>query len=196
MVTRQRLVNLQRAILDASLELISRRGIGALSMREVSRRLGVTHGAPYHHFRDRGAILAALTEEGFERLEQELRAAAGRADDPREQFEALGRAYVAFAVSSPSYFRLMFRPELAGKGKHPGIERASERAFGVLEEVVEACHAQGYGRGIPAKALALTGWTASHGLAALCVDGQLSGESPAALARMMSATVSKLLTVK
>ena len=186
-------MNLQRAILDASLELISRRGIGALSMREVARRLGVTHGAPYHHFRDRSAILAALTEEGFQRLEQDLRAAAARSEDPRERFEALGRAYVAFAVSQTAYFRLMFRPELAGKRKHAGIERSSARAFGVLEEVVAQCQAAGYGRGIAAEALALTGWTASHGLAALCVDGQLSAESPAALARVMSATLGKLL---
>jgi AcrR family transcriptional regulator len=196
MVTRQCLVNLRRAILDASLELIDRRGLGALSVREVSRRLGVTHGAPYHHFKDRGAILAALTQEGFERLEQELRAAAGRSEDPRQRFEALGRAYVAFAVAQPSYFRLMFRPELAGKGKHASIERAAQSAFGVLEEVVAECRAAGFGRGISAEALALTAWTASHGLAALCIDGQLTAESPAALARMMSATVGKLLTVR
>jgi AcrR family transcriptional regulator len=196
MVTRQCLVNLTRAILDASLELIDRKGIGALSMREVSRRVGVTHGAPYHHFKDRGAILAALTQEGFERLTHELRAAAGRSKDPRERFEALGRAYVAFAVARPAYFRLMFRPELAGKGRHTGIERAAQSAFEVLEEVVGACRAAGYGRGIPAEALALTAWTASHGLAALCIDGQLTAESPATLAKMMSATVGKLLTVR
>jgi AcrR family transcriptional regulator len=60
--------DLRRALLDASLALVAEGGIGALSLREVARKAGVSHNAPYHHFKDRGSLLAALAEEGFAEL--------------------------------------------------------------------------------------------------------------------------------
>src|SRR5579863_8499862 len=101
--------DLRREILNASLALISEKGVGALSMRQVASRAGVTHGAPYHHFADRAAILAALAEEGFLILAEALRSALG--DIPpsnhRGRFEAIGLTYFGFAVTHPAHFQLM-----------------------------------------------------------------------------------------
>ena len=79
-------------------------------MREVARKAGVSHQAPYHHFGDREAILAALAGEGFAKLKQELeRAAASTGDDATKAVEAMGCAYVDFALRHPAYFQVMFR---------------------------------------------------------------------------------------
>ena len=61
--------DLRSALLRASLALIDEAGIGALSLREVARKAGVSHNAPYHHFKDRGSLLAALVEDGFAALD-------------------------------------------------------------------------------------------------------------------------------
>ena len=81
-------------------------------MREVAREAGVSHQAPYHHFGDREAILAAIAAEGFAKLQQELeRAAASTGDDAAKAVEAMGCAYVDFALRHPAYFQVMFRAD-------------------------------------------------------------------------------------
>lgn len=177
-----------------SLVLIDKRGLDALSMREVARRLKVTHAAPYHHFKDRSAIVAALVAEGLDALTARLEAAAAAHDDPKEAFEACGRAYVNFALTKPAYFRLMFRPELTGTENRAEIDAGASRSFGVLASVVARCHAKGVCTALDADALALTGWATAHGLASLCLDGPLAAkDDPRAIAELVGATMGALL---
>src|SRR5208283_3866303 len=106
--------DLRRAVLDVSLALVEEGGVGALSMREVARRARVTHGAPFHYFPDRAAILADLAEEGFSLLTSEM--TLGMKDQPEgsvARFEACGLSYFRFETGHPAYMRIMFRPELA-----------------------------------------------------------------------------------
>ena len=188
-------MDLRRAILDASLDLIAAKGIEALSLREVARRLKVTHGAPYYHFRDRAAILAALTEEGLGLLTAELQAAvAGAKGGALGSFEACGRAYVSFAVTRSAYFKIIYRPELAGDKHHQAIEKASACGFQVLLHTVQRCQAEGMCRGVDAYALAMTGWATAHGLASLCVDGYLAdGTDAAELGQTVATTLGALI---
>ena len=170
-----RSVDLRRKILDASLKMIASDGLEALSMREVARRLKVTHGAPYYHFTDRAEILTALAEEGIVALGAALKAGAEEGgSDPRARLEACGRAYVAFALAHPSHWKVMNRAELAIGGQRPEIAQAQAAAFAVLVEVVQQCQAAGMAPGLEPKALAMTGWSVAHGLASLLVDGQLT----------------------
>src|SRR5271163_1054710 len=102
--------NLRRALVDAAVGAIAKRGIDALNLRQLAARAGVTPGAPYHHFASREELLAAIAEEGFGRLEAELIAARDAAGlDASARLEAFGHAYIKFAVSCPGYFRVMFR---------------------------------------------------------------------------------------
>ncbi|HRI69542.1 MAG TPA: TetR/AcrR family transcriptional regulator [Polyangium sp.] len=187
-------MDLRRAILDSSLKLIEEKGLDALSMREVARSLQVTHGAPYYHFPDRSAILAALVEEGLVVLTQELENAAKAQEDPRAAFEACGRSYVEFALTHGAYFRVMFRPELTGKTNRAAIDAAAAKSFAVLVDVIRRCQAAGICTEIDTEALALTGWSTAHGLASLCLDGPLSAKGdPRELAKTVGKTLGALL---
>lgn len=93
--------NLRRALLGAALAIVATDGIAGLSLRDVARRLGVSHQAPYRHFRDKRAILDAIAAEGFENLTLELRATASSHVPPARCVIACGFTHVAFAREHP-----------------------------------------------------------------------------------------------
>jgi len=165
--------NLRRALIDAAVSAIAKHGVDALNLRQLAARAGVTPGAPYHHFADREELLAAIAEEGFGRLGAELiagRDAAG--DEASARLEALGRAYINFAISCPGYFRVMFH----GDGKSSGPSAPGLRAFHLLRDAVLACQEAGTAPAGDPSALVLTAWSAVHGFATLWVDGALPFE--------------------
>jgi AcrR family transcriptional regulator len=165
--------NLRRALIEAAVSAIAKHGVDALNLRQLAARSGVTPGAPYHHFTDRYELLAAIAEEGFGRLAAELiagRDAAGAEASAR--LEALGRAYINFAISCPGYFRVMFR----GDGKSSGPSAPGLRAFHLLRDAVLACQEAGTAPAGDPSALVLTAWSAVHGFATLWVDGALPFE--------------------
>jgi len=163
--------DLRRALLDAALRLIDTQGLQALSVREVARRAGVTHGAPYHHFADRASLLAALAEDGFELLVAAMRSEQARSRSaPDEQLAAVGRGYVAFALAHPAYFKVMFRPELSyGRPLYTG----GTRAYDVLVEAVTALQPANRARSVDRELIVLSSWSLVHGLASLWLDGPL-----------------------
>ncbi|MFN7132092.1 MAG: TetR/AcrR family transcriptional regulator, partial [Myxococcales bacterium] len=119
--------DLRRALLDGALALLQDEGVGALSLREVARRAGVTHAAPYRHFESKEELIAAVAEEGFHTLRDEMRdAMAAHEGDPRRRLEACGVAYVLFAVGHPAHFGVMWSSARGELQAYPGLARASE----------------------------------------------------------------------
>ena len=154
--------NLREALLDAAEALLPKSGPEGLTLREVARRAGVSHGAPYHHFDSRDALLAAVAERGFVGLGEAMAGAAGAT--PPERLVAICEAYVDFAARHPTRFRLMFGPLLASKALYPGLKQAGEQSFFLLLEASrEVAPAQ-------AMPLALAGWSMAHGLAHLRIN--------------------------
>lgn len=162
--------DLRRRILAASESLIETDGLGALSMREVARRSGVTHQAPYHHFADRESILAELVTQGFDELARRLARAneLGATGDLEALLTASGHAYVGFAIDHPGIFRIMFRPEICDAARHPAAMEAANRAHNELERMVRVLQGGEY-----TDSLASLYWAQVHGLASLIVDGPL-----------------------
>jgi len=154
--------NLREALLDAAELLLPKQGPEGLTLREVARQAGVSHGAPYHHFDSREALLAAVAERGFTGLGEAMRGAAGAT--PRDRLVAICEAYVSFAARHPTRFRLMFGPVLASKAHYPGLREAGEQSFFVLLDAAREV--------APADAmpLALAGWSMAHGLAHLRIN--------------------------
>jgi AcrR family transcriptional regulator len=173
---------LRERILRASIELIEEEGLAKLSMREVARRAGVTHQAPYHHFEDREQILGEIAEQGFLILTE----VTGRAAPPQEMRRenvvericALGEAYVEFACTHPAHFRIMFRPELVDVDNCPGARDAGQRAYGLFQEIVHAAVAVGLPARPSETALVAFLWSLGHGLACLLLDGPLAMKMP------------------
>ncbi len=101
---------LRRRILDASVELVAEQGVRAISFREVARRAGVSHQAPYHHFKSDAGILHEIAREGFAALARAVQAAAKKTGaHPLEALEAAGVASVLFASRHLGHFRVMFQ---------------------------------------------------------------------------------------
>ncbi len=157
-------------ILRAALDLMNEGGLGALSMREVARRAGVSHQAPYHYFTDREAILAELAREGFETLNDYIAKALAGTVGAREGMAAMGGAYVQFALDHPALFSLMFRCELVDLSKYPNAKAVADEAFNAPLRVI----AETYGEDDPnLMNRMLACWSMSHGLATLLLEKKI-----------------------
>jgi AcrR family transcriptional regulator len=182
---------LRRTLLDVSIDVIDRRGVDALNLRELAARAGVSSGAPYHHFADREALLAAVAEEGFGYLEAAMiRERDAVADDATLRLTALGRAYVSFATNHRGHFRVMFRGDLHGAD----LEKARPRAFQLLRDAIHDCQRSGVAPAGDWQPLVLTAWSAVHGLATLWIDGVLpkKGLNPERLAPMVTTFLGRM----
>ncbi|WP_426306710.1 TetR/AcrR family transcriptional regulator [Acidovorax facilis] len=138
-----------------------------LSLRAVAKAAGVSHAAPYHHFANLDALLAAVATRGFHDLAADMEAAHPGVDTAA-RLVGHCTAYVAFALARPAAFRLMFSPLLQHKADHPALRVAADGSFEVLRKAAHAHVGEG------ADELALAGWSLAHGLASLAIDGALS----------------------
>jgi AcrR family transcriptional regulator len=128
--------NLRAALLAQAEETLRDQGLEGLSLRELARQTGVSHGAPRRHFADRQALLDALAESGFARLGVELRGAAESAGEGYEpRLRATATAYVRFAIRDAALLELMF----AGKQHEQAgaLHEAADRAFSVILKLIE-----------------------------------------------------------
>ena len=174
--------DLRQRILDTSRAVLDEQGAAGLSLREVARRAGVTHQAPYHHFADRESILAELVTQGFGELERRLARAHARAGSPQATLVASGVAYVVFALDNPGVFRIMFRTDLCDQARFPQAQAAGERAHGELLHLVRLVH--GSQNVQDDQALAALHWAQVHGLACLLLDGPFGQQLPSRRERL------------
>ena len=164
--------DLRRALVEAALELVKEHGPAGITLRESARRAGVTHAAPYRHFADKEALLAAVAEEGFVRLRRETEQAM-EGVSPEDLLEVIGVVYVRFARRNPSQFRVMFGAEMGDKRRYPSLTQADQSVFDLLCEAIRRSQAAGVvASGNPAR-LGMVQWSMLHGVAALVVDGQM-----------------------
>lgn len=170
--------DLRRALVQAGLKLLTEDGLEGLTLRGAAELAGVSHAAPYRHFRDKGALVAAIAEEGFRLLTASMRAelAACAAADVPTRLRAAGQGYVAFAVKHPAYFRTMFGgcPWPAKDDPNDaGLRSAGQEAYDVLKSLVEEGLRTGALRPGDADQIAVAAWSQVHGLGMLIIDGQL-----------------------
>ncbi len=168
--------DLRRQLVTAAVELVAERGVDGFSMRELARRAGVSHAAPYHHFPTRAALVRAVVADSYGVLANALRHATTTSDDPLVAIRAMGVAYVDFALTHPSRYRLMFRAELAGSVDDPDLsaEEVGADAFAVLIGAFELAHERGLlADGTTAASAAIAAWASVHGVASLILEGAL-----------------------
>lgn len=165
--------NLRAALLEAAEEALARGGVDDLSLRDLARRIGVSHAAPRRHFADRRALLDALAANGFERLGAAMRAVVEDGADFRSRLSALALVYVGFATEHAALLELMYaRKHRAGAA---GVQDAAARAFAAPIELI--AQGQAAGEVVPGdpERLAPVVFATIHGLAALAIGGLLDG---------------------
>jgi AcrR family transcriptional regulator len=166
--------DLRNALVDEALAILAEKGSGEITLRDLARRLGVTHTAPYAHFADKKSLLEAIADEGFARLTAVLDAAGGSGASPEERLYAQGLAYVTFARENPNLYRLMFAdPELANDPDCVWSEE-SDRAFA---SVLNTLAAIGVPEGTNTIDVALATWSMVHGVAMLEIDRRFKGQT-------------------
>src|ERR1700752_647485 len=170
--------DLPRAMVKAALEILRETQSLEFSARELARRAGVSHNAPYKHFADKRELLAGVSAVGVEALTKRIGVEAAKASQPRAQLFAVLRAYIRYGVENPALYRLMFGGSLSGPDDgRPAIERAAaETAKALLAGLIRD---GALGTAIPdtprnerriAGAI-LACWSLVHGLTQLIADG-------------------------
>src|SRR5258706_3460545 len=148
--------DLRPALLRTAADVVEKQGREAQTLRDVARRAGVSHNAPYRHVRNRDALLAATAEEGFRALAGALEGKSGN---------AMGEAYVRFGLANAARFRLMFGGRLR-LSEHPGLRDAAGRAYDALLQALRAR------QDLPdPEVAAAAAWSLVHGLTSLLLDG-------------------------
>ena len=164
--------NLKTELLNAALKLISEIGPRAFTLREVARRAGVSHNAPYRHFRDKDDLLGAVAAEGFGRLTAAMKQSAARGKTPLERFRLCGRGYIQFALAYPEHFQVMFDLP-SSLDQNPDYVRAGDAAFETLLGFIAECqNTKALSPGDP-KPLAFMAWSMVHGIAKLASGSHL-----------------------
>lgn len=168
--------DLQRALIDAAVELISESDVKSLSLRQIAKKAGVSHAAPYRHFEDKEALLAVVAEEGFRDFTGYLkRAVATAADSPTQQLIASGQAYLQFALERSAHYQVMFGEFSISNSGYEPLKAASDQSFEVLVKIMMDGQQQGEFQPGNARLMALCAWTQVHGLAMLLLSGRLGG---------------------
>ncbi len=167
--------DLENALIRAGVEILSKEGIEGLSLRKVAKRVGVSYAAPYAHFKDRQALIAAISTEGFKQLYNALDAAiSAHADDPKQQLVEGAWAYVQFAMDNTDIFKIMFSGALEKEKDYPSFVEISQKTFDRVMDVVRACQSAGVLRPAPLELMAVSVWGQVHGVISLALEGQIS----------------------
>ena len=173
--------NLKQALLETALEHLRLHGPDKISLRALARDVGVSQTAPYRHFQDKTALLAALAAEGFRRLNKASGSATNSEDSAAKALQVSGKAYIHFALDNPELYRLMFGPMLSPDDDFPELEEAGGQAFGVIIGIVQRGIDSGEFVNKDPLLVANSTWAMVHGVSSLmldrrfdCVEGGLS----------------------
>jgi AcrR family transcriptional regulator len=158
--------DVKEACIAAAREVIAEQGVESLSLRDVARRLGVSHQAPYKHYPSRDHLLAEVMRRCYEDFARELDARP-RFESPEQDLGSLGEAYLRYAAAKPLEYRLMFGTPWPAPAEHPGLVRDAVHAFDVLRGVLRRIHGAGRAQAAQVDLDAMFIWSCMHGVASI-----------------------------
>lgn len=163
---RGRSFDLKEACLQAAREVIAEQGVEGLSLRDVARRLAISHQAPYRHFASRDHLLAEIMRRCFVDFAGHLDGAASAAPAGAE-LPAMGDAYLAYARDKPLEYRLMFGTPWPEPARHPELVRVAVHAFDLLRCQLRRQHGDKPDTQTQADLDALFIWSTLHGMSTI-----------------------------
>ncbi|HXA46209.1 MAG TPA: TetR/AcrR family transcriptional regulator [Burkholderiaceae bacterium] len=168
--------DLRRALIVAARALVTENQDWTFSLRQVARRAGVSHNAPYNHFPEKQELLAAIAADAFDTLRERLLSVIAPIENPRDALVACAHTYVQNGIENPALYRLMFGPVLPTAKVRPAVARDSGyRTRAVLEEIVLRGARSGTLAASPESkeeiaSAVLSLWSAVHGLTMFVID--------------------------
>jgi AcrR family transcriptional regulator len=166
--------DLKNALINAGVEILAKDGVSGLSLRKVASKAGVSHTAPYSHFADKQALIAAISTEGFRQLYERVSVVVEKyKTTPSRQLVEVAWAYVQFALDDRDRFKVMFSGVLEKEKEYPEFVAESQRNFQLVKMTVEANQAAGVLRSGPSDLAALSAWGIIHGFVMLLLEGQI-----------------------
>lgn len=167
--------NLRETLIEASAHIIKLQGIEGLSLRKLADQVGVSRAAPYHHFKDKNALLAAVAEQGFLNLSTLLQAVIVQDIPLLQRLEQAVKGYLTFAVENPTQYDLMFSRKLWRDEQFDHFQRQAKDCFRLYVQLFEQLMEQGLLKpGEDALRLSQLLWATLHGLAKLTEEGLFS----------------------
>lgn len=167
--------DLKNALIQAGVKILSKEGISGLSLRKVARQAGVSHAAPYAHFSDKQALIAAISTEGYKQLYSQItQVYKDYSVDPAKLLIETAWAYIDFGLNEPDRFKLMFSSVLEMEKEYPDFVLYSKKTFAQIVKMIGACQEAGILRQGPTDLTAVSVWSAVHGLVMLYLEGQIS----------------------
>ncbi|GBF49679.1 WHG domain protein [Leptospira ryugenii] len=168
--------NLRDAILKESLLWIKKEGIETLSLREIAKKLGVTHSAPNKHFPKKEVLLANMVEHGFIQFRIALLEGCKNLEtEPREAFQSMCLSYIKFANDNPEIYRLMFSKTLDDYEDYPACQKAGFASFQVLLDAVNKLQEGGIIKQGDIREISFLLWSLIHGYVLLWQEGRIEG---------------------
>lgn len=180
--------DLKNTLIQAGIEILAEEGVGGLSLRKVAQKAGVSHNAPYFHFADKQALIAAISTEGYRTLyEQLVLIRETYKADARRQLVEAAFMYLRFAQNKPAHFKVTFSNAVEREEAYPDLVAMADNLLGELIKIVDACQKANILHPAPVGAMAVSVWSAVHGFTSLFIDGQSMHE------RLKVAPVDQLL---
>lgn len=165
--------NLREALIAAGQEILSEKGIEGLSLRRVARHVGVSHTAPYNHFADKQALLAAISTAGHAQLYERLNRIFTEAkQSSAEILIEITTSYLEFAIEDPGRFHLMFSGALEEERDHPTYIDIAQKNINLLEEIIAYCQSRREICQGSVTDIAIRLWSSVHGFTNLILEDQ------------------------
>jgi AcrR family transcriptional regulator len=167
--------DLKNALIEAGADILSKDGVSGLSLRKVAQKAGVSHTAPYAHFADKQALIAAISTEGYKKLYEQIAQVAGQyRSDPLRRLVESSWAYVQFALDEPDHFKVTLSGLIEKEQDYPAFVETARQTFELVVEVVAQCQQSGILRKGATDLTAVSVWALIHGFVTLLLENQVS----------------------
>jgi AcrR family transcriptional regulator len=167
--------DLKNALIKAGADILSREGVSALSLRKVAQKAGVSHAAPYAHFTDKQALIAAISTEGYKQLYERIAQVAEEyRSDPLRRFVEASWTYVQFALDEPDHFKVTFSGMIEKEQDYPAFVETAKQTFSLVVDIVAQCQQAGILRRGAPDLTAVSVWALIHGFVTLLLENQIS----------------------
>jgi AcrR family transcriptional regulator len=167
--------DLKNALIEAGIDILAQEGVSGLSLRKVARKAGVSHAAPYAHFADKQALIAAISTGGHEKIHKRIVGIVEQyPDDPLRQLVETAWAYADFGFREPDHFRITFSGVVERERDYPALVEMAARNFGLVRALVMRCQAAGILHLGEPDLVAVGVWGLVHGFVSLVQQGQVS----------------------